>query len=276
MRTAQHLIKALAIALATFIILGMFTALVGGVTFLVSLTGGESWQWSGQSNNWTSSDVAEQQIKSLDLNVKATNVRLRQADDGELVRIETNNEYISSWTSDGVLNVVEKSHGLLGWGGTGEVVVYLRKDARLENVKLEIGAGSLTIEKLDAKWIDLNLGAGRTEISSIKVTDGAKIDGGAGVLVIQDGDLRDARIDLGAGKAEITAKLTGHSKVDSGVGKVELNLSGNEKEYTIKVDKGLGSVTLNGTKLSDNAVWGSGSNDIEIESGVGAVEIKVD
>lgn len=276
MRTAQHLIKALAIALATFIILGMFAALVGGVTFLVSLTGGESWQWSGQSNNWTSSDVAEQQIKSLDLNVKATNVRLRQADDGELVRIETNNEHISSWISDGVLNVVEKSHGLLGWGGTGEVVVYLRKDARLENVKLEIGAGSLTIEKLDAKWIDLNLGAGRTEISSIKVTDGAKIDGGAGVLVIQDGDLRDARIDLGAGKAEITAKLTGHSKVDSGVGKVELNLSGNEKEYTIKVDKGLGSVTLNGTKLSDNAVWGSGSNDIEIESGVGAVEIKVD
>lgn len=273
MRTAQKVIKILALALAAFIIFVMFAALVGGVSFMASIAGEEAWRWDG-NNNWTSEDFENQKIRELDINVKATNVKFRAVDSGDDVRIETNNEYISTWTNGGKLELIEKSHGIFGWGGTGELVVYLRKDVKLDSVKLEIGAGSLTIDRLETESLDLNLGAGRTEIDNIKVTKNTRVDGGAGLLVLRNGELRDANLELGVGKVEITAKLLGHSKVDSGVGKLDLNLIGQEKDYRIRIDKGLGSVELNGRSMSDGATWGDGNNEIEVESGVGAVEIK--
>ncbi len=274
MRSAQKIIKILALALAAFIIFVMFAALVGGVSFMASIAGGESWRWDG-NDNWTSEDFADQKIRELDINAKATNVKFRAVDSGDDVRVETNNEYISTWTNGERLELVEKSHGIFGWGGTGEVVIYLRKDVKLRNVKLEVGAGALTIDRLETERLSLNLGAGRTEIDNLKVTENTQIDGGAGLLVLRSGELRDANLELGVGKAEIVAKLTGHSKIDSGVGKLDLDLIGKEKDYRIKIDKGIGNVDLNGQSMPDGAIWGDGNNEIEVESGVGAVEIKI-
>lgn len=275
MRTAQKLIKFLALALAAFIILVMFAAIIGGVSFMTSLAGEEAWRWDGEEGNWTSQDFTERDIRELDINVKTTNVKFRVAEGGEAVRIETNNEYVSTWMGDNTLNVIEKSHGIFGWGGTGEVVVYVRKGVKFRKVKLEMGAGALEIGELQAEELNLDLGAGRAELNNIKVTRTAMIEGGAGFLSLKDSELRNARLELGVGKVELTTKLLGHSKIDSGVGKLDLNLIGQEKDYRLKIDKGIGGVEVNGQKMSDGAVWGNGNNEIEIESGVGAVEVRM-
>lgn len=278
MRNAQQLIKAFAIVLATLIIVGIFAAIIGGVSFLAAVTGAEIGGWVGESTGpWTSEDYESQRARELEMNVKTTSVEFRLVDDGEPVRVETNNEYVTTWIDkDGQrLNVVEKSHGVFGWGGRGEVIVYVRKNIEFDKVQLAIGAGALDIESLSARVLDLDLGAGRTEIRDLKVSEHAKIDGGAGFLAIRNADLKDAQLELGVGKAEIKAKLVGNSKVDAGVGKVELNLVGKEQDYCVRIDKGIGSVELNGVKMKDNSVWGTGQNNVDVESGVGAVELKI-
>ena len=277
MRNAQKLIKAFALLLATLIIVGIFTAIIGGVSFLAAVTGAEIGGWVSDSSAWTSESYESQMVHELEMSVKATSVKFRLVDDGEPVRVETNNEYVTTWIDmDGRrLNVVEKSHGLFGWGGKGEVIVYVRKNVSFEKVKLEVGAGELDIEKLDAWVLDLDLGAGRTEIRALKVSERATIDGGAGYLAIKQAEMQNAHLELGVGKAEIEAKLRGESKIDSGVGKVELKLVGREQDYSVEVDKGLGSIELNGEKLGDGSVWGTGKNRVDIDSGVGAEEIKV-
>ena len=277
MRNAQKLIKAFALVLATLIIVGIFTAIIGGVSFLAAVTGAEIGGGVSDSSAWTSESYESQMVHELEMSVKATSVKFRLVDDGEPVRVETNNEYVTTWIDmDGRrLNVVEKSHGLFGWGGKGEVIVYVRKNVSFEKVKLEVGAGELDIEKLDAWVLDLDLGAGRTEIRALKVSERATIDGGAGYLAIKQAEMQNAHLELGVGKAEIEAKLRGESKIDSGVGKVELKLVGREQDYSVEVDKGLGSIELNGEKLGDGSVWGTGKNRVDIDSGVGAVEINV-
>lgn len=277
MRNAQKLIKAFALVLATLIIVGIFTAIIGGVSFLAAVTGAEIGGWVSDSGAWTSESYESQMVHELETSVKATSVKFRLVDDGEPVRVETNNEYVTTWIDmdERRLNVVEKSHGLFGWGGKGEVIVYVRKNVSFEKVKLEVGAGELDIEKLDAWVLDLDLGAGRTEIRALKVSERATIDGGAGYLAIKQAEMQNAHLELGVGKAEIEAKLRGESKIDSGVGKVELKLVGREQDYRVEVDKGLGSIELNGEKLGDGSVWGTGKNRVDIDSGVGAVEINV-
>ena len=215
MRNAQKLIKAFALVLATLIIVGIFTAIIGGVSFLAAVTGAEIGGWVSDSSAWTSESYESQMVHELEMSVKATSVKFRLVDDGEPVRVETNNEYVTTWIDmDGRrLNVVEKSHGLFGWGGKGEVIVYVRKNVSFEKVKLEVGAGELDIEKLDAWVLDLDLGAGRTEIRALKVSERATIDGGAGYLAIKQAEMQNAHLELGVGKAEIEAKLRGESKI---------------------------------------------------------------
>lgn len=235
---------------------------------------GDEISWNG-SSEWVNTEFSGKEMMRLDVSVKATAVRIRTAKEGEPVRIETNNEYITSWVDGSTLNVVEKSHGFFGWGGTGDLVIYVREDTTFDSVEIEIGAGTLDVERLEAKDLKLNLGAGKTAIDELIATRRAEIDGGAGVVEIRGGELHDLDLDLGAGKAELRARVVGNGRVTAGVGKTELTLIGREEDYRLRIDKGIGSVTLDGRSLSDGESVGSGATLIEIDSGVGAVEMKI-
>ncbi len=274
MRGAQKVIKAFALALAVFLIVSMGVALIGGISFLVALSGGDEVDF-GNSGTWVGEEFEENTVRRLELNVKATNVKFRIAEVDEPVRVETNNEYIMTGVDGDRLYVIEKSHGIFGWGGTGEVVVYVRKGTKFDEVDVEAGAGTLSIEVLETKRLKLELGAGKTRIEKLVASENVEIDGGAGLLEIAGGELRNARIELGAGKADITARLGGHSKVKSGVGRLELELVGKESDYRLLIDKGLGSVEYNGRGVSDGERIGDGTDVVDINSGVGSVDIRV-
>ena len=128
----------------------------------------------------------------------------------------------------------------------------------------------------ERKNLELNLGAGKTEANRIVATERAKIDGGAGYLAVRESELKDLDLDMGVGKVELGAKLLGNCQIDAGVGKLEINLQGVAEEYRVKVEKGLGSITLNGEKLSDGTMRGEGVNLIDIDGGVGAIEIRTE
>lgn len=46
-----------------------------------------------------------------------------------------------------------------------------------------------------------------------------------------------------------------------------------KEEYETKVNKGLGNVTIDEEKISDNEVVGNGENKIDIDGGVGEIKI---
>lgn len=273
MKGAQKAIKYFALALSALLIVTIFAGIVGGLSFVGMMVWGDEAGF-GENSSWTNTDVTEEVVE-LDVNVKATSLKIRRSSEGEAVRIDTNNDRITSWVDGRRLNIVEKSHGFFGWGGTGELVIYVRDDVRFEKVKIEAGAGSLTIGALETRELDLDLGAGKTSIESLKVTERTKIESGAGLVEVKSGELHGLDLDLGAGKTELRARLVGNARVNAGVGKTELTLMGRRDDYRFDIDKGLGSVTLDGEDLRDGASVGTGDTRIDIDSGVGAVEIRI-
>lgn len=278
MRLAQQIIKIFALALATIIIISIFGAVIGGVLLVGNLIGdGDSLPWATDQEITVIEEVAPQNIQYLDVNVKASNVRIRRSDDGDdSVRVESNNQYIAVWNDNNKFSIIEKSHGLFGFGSAGDVTIYIRNDIKLDEVVIEIGAGTLSVDQLQAKTLSLNLGAGKVNINSLKVTDHAHIEGGTGKTTINDGELHDAKIELGVGKTDIRARLSGYSLIKTGVGKLDLVLLGNADDYQITIDKGIGSVELDGESLRDGSRYGDGGNRVDLESGVGAIEIKIE
>ncbi len=57
-------------------------------------------------------------------------------------------------------------------------------------------------------------------------------------------------------------------------GKLDLNLTDGTENYTIKVSKGIGSITIDGKETIDNRTYGTGKTYIKIDGGVGAIDIK--
>lgn len=273
MKTTQRIIKIFALVLAGAIIVGIVGAVVSVGALLVQIFDdepvGESVViWEGKDD--------EETVRRLELNIGATSLRILESQNDKEVRVETDSEYIETWREGATLKVVEKSHGFLGFSGKTELTIYIPEGSKFEEVDIGAGAGTVAIERLVAERLSLELGAGRTRIEYLEVSKSAKIDGGAGSMEIVAGKIKDLDLEMGAGKAEITAELTGDSRVESGVGKLDLNLSGRSEDYKISIDKGIGSVSVNGEKQGDGAIYGDGERVIRISSGIGAVEIKVD
>lgn len=275
MRAVQILIKAFALCLAGVIIVTIVASVLGAVSLVGMLAGADEHTPGEMNTLWQNAEGAKE-IRNLDINIGATTLYVYESQDTKTVKVETNNEYITSWNDGDVLRVVEKSHLYLSnLFSDGDLVIYVPANMEFDNVKIEAGAGTLKIEKMVVDDLDLNLGAGKTSIDYLKVNKAAKIDGGAGHTEVKDGELSNLDLELGAGKAEIKAKLLGDNELNTGVGKLDLDLIGRESDYKITIDKGIGSVTVNGEKQKDDAIYGQGRNLIKVESGVGAVEIKM-
>jgi len=266
MRGAQNAVKWLAIALAVAIIGGIISATMG-VFWVLGYVFGDTPSVS-EGGMTPVVDVTEStKISRLNIELKAANLRIVT---GEALKVEANSERVKSTYNGDTLTVNDEGFRFLVDKAGYEVVISVPKDWQFSEVKLDAGAGTVSIGRLAADRVDLSLGAGRTEIDYLLAKTQAKINGGAGKTEIRDGEIANLDFDMGVGKASLRAKLTGKANIDAGVGKLELILVGAEDDYRVQVDKGLGSFYHEGLSL-DNP---NGKTLVEIDGGVGAMEVK--
>ena len=120
--------------------------------------------------------------------------------------------------------------------------------------------------------LDLELGAGKTNINNIK-TNNTDIESGAGKLEIKSSLINNLDLDMGVGEIIIEANLTGNTKIDAGIGSLKLDILGKALDYKIKLDKDIGNVYIDNKKVKDNEVIGNGSNYIDIDGGIGEIKV---
>ena len=62
-------------------------------------------------------------------------------------------------------------------------------------------------------------------------------------------------------------------RINAGIGNLELNIQGNKENYTIKADKGIGSIKIDGKEMVDDVTYGDGENNIKIDGGIGSINV---
>ena len=153
------------------------------------------------------------------------------------------------------------------------MILYVDEDILFNEVIIENGAGTLEIDNLNTKELELDLGAGRVSIDKLNVSDEASISGGAGEISIINSSINNLDLDLGVGRVLLEAILTKDSEINAGIGEIDLNLLGKKDDYKINIDKGLGTVVVDGNEIYDKYSLGSGSNLIDISGGIGSVNV---
>lgn len=262
MTTAQKVIKYLAMAFAVLLIV----TIIGGIVSAVGLLGG-----------FLTGDAVMDEVKtyavsscitSLDIEIGAADFIIKEADS---FSVESNLKNLTVREKNGTLTIAEKSHFGSRYGGA-MLTLYVPAETVFEKADIVTGAGKFTADALYADTLRLVLGAGEVSIGYLSATTAADIDGGAGKLTIAGGKLCHLDLDMGVGQLNLTSSVMGNSELDLGVGESNITLIGDEENYAIDIDKGIGSITVNGKSVSDYGSSG-GENRIEINGGIGAIHL---
>lgn len=270
MYTAQRVIKGLAVGFAIFLIGVIFSSLIGAGMLVTTIFGiWDDGQTTTQAPESSAVTSVVEDFDELRIDVETARIEIVQGERFELVA----DEKIARVQQTGkVLRVEEDSNWWSSWGGDENwVKVVLPRGVELNKVVLDAGAGTVTIDKLIAEEVELNLGAGRTEIGNLAVQRKAKIESGAGVLEVKNGKIQNLDLEMGAGKVDLKARLLGKSEIEAGLGQLSLTLVGENDDYNVTVDQGIGGLNLDGVSLNNT----KGENRVEVDGGVGVINLRL-
>jgi len=210
------------------------------------------------------------EIHSLDISISAADFTIEYRD---TFGVKSNLKYLSVTEKNGVLTIVDTAKGNATYTDA-KLTLYIPKDTVFDDVSIETGAAKMTAETLSTASLKLRLGAGDVSIEELNVTSRADIEGGAGEITVAGGTLNNLKLEMGVGELNMTAALLGNNELDFGIGESNLTVLGSKDDYRIDIEKGLGSVTVDGEKMTDFDTSGNGQHSLEIETGIGAVNLK--
>lgn len=262
MNTAHKIIKSLAIALAIFIITTMVVLLLSIITLLANID-----FLTGKKVNF---EQTYNNIEIIDIKTSHSNVYIKEGDEFKVDAKDVTSKFTSK-EKNGILKINDEKNWLLFWREIGEITIYVPKDY-LKKLDVESGAGKINIKDINIEKLEIEQGAGMLTINNIK-TKNTEINGGAGKININDSTLNNLELESGVGSVNITSELTGKSLIECGIGEINITLIGEKESYTIKPEKGLGNIRIDSKNYNNNQIYGKGSNQIEIEGGIGSISI---
>lgn len=266
MTSWQRAIKYAAIAFAIFLAVSIIAGIVGALAGLDLLFGGQNDSTAGEVKTYEISGGIDQ----LDIDIGAADFQIKYGDE---FRVESNLNGLKVQEKNGRLTISENDHFGLTYHSEVKLTLYIPEGTVFDKADITTGAGLVTIGELAADTLKLELGAGRVDIESLIALRDCEIHGGAGEITIRGGALSDLDLEMGVGELNLTSELTGECDLDCGIGAVSIVLLGSEEDYRVEIDKGLGEAVINGQQAVNSQVYGSGRAEIDVDGGVGRIEI---
>lgn len=208
-------------------------SIVSGIVKVIALINGVS-VFVGGSSQTTEAPEGTVYTDDIDsLKIDIAAVELK-IQEGNEFSVETDSKYITSRQKNGTLIVEEKKHNTVGVNDAGSLIITIPAGVSLRETEIDAGAGKIEIEMLNTEKLDM---------------------------------------DMGVGELLMKAEITGKADIDFGVGSAQITLLGSPDDYRIGMDKGIGEATLDGEKMRNEEYYGEGERLIEMDGGIGEVEI---
>lgn len=200
-------------------------------------------------------EVPGQTVRALDVDVGAAKVVLQPGEDWSL-QVKGLQNY-SAEVDDGVWEISCNEMTVFGTQDSCLTITFPR-DAVLDELDLDIGAGGATVEGLRCQEMDITVAAGGAELRDVVVYGECQLEADVGGITLQ-GDLQ------------------GGADIECGMGGVKCVLV-RPRDYGYTVDCGMGGVTIDGVDhgglAADATVNAAAPVQYDIDCGMGGVEIK--
>ena len=201
-------------------------------------------------------------VQKLDLDAGGCSVHVLPSEDENYYVMAKSIEKLQAYLSGETLYVKSTRSGKISGEEIKNAVIllYVPEDAYLKEADIQVGAGLLELEDLNAKKLRIELGAGEIAYHNC-VGDELEINVGAGDLNIENMNVRGLDCKVGMGNITLIGELSGNAKVECSVGNVTMNLTGEEADFNYKLESSLGNIELCGEKYSGLAAETKIDND---------------
>lgn len=264
MTSWQKAIKYAAMAFALLLVVGIVGSIIGALS-VFSFIFDKTSPIGDMQTYIPNGDIAD-----LVIDIGAAELNVIK---GDKLYVEYNHKNLTVNEKSEKLTIKENSKGFTVYNETAVVNLYLPEGISFGTADISTGAGRVVIDTLTCDRLALDLGAGETVIDRLDIEKSADINGGAGKFTVIGGSIWNLDLEMGVGKLELTAELLGNSDIDFGVGDANLTLIGSSDDYIIDLDKGIGNASVDGDMVKNDKIIGSGTKRIEIDGGVGSIDV---
>lgn len=159
-----------------------------------------------------------------------------------------------------------------------QICIKVPRDYVFREADISVGAGTASIDRLEASSLSLDAGAGVLDVREIITVETVKIEAGVGEATIHNLQASEAELSVGVGELNISGKIDGDISVDCGVGELVMELTNRKSDFNFDVSCGVGDVRINGEYYSgigrnfadeNNAA----KHDFDISCGVGSIDL---
>lgn len=186
----------------------------------------------------------------LDMNLAGCSFEIYSSGDGSFYVESLGGIKLQAYQEDGTVYIKgTNSHNSLDDFEDTQVTLYVPEDMHFEEARVEMGAGNMYVESLNADKLSLNVGAGQIEGNGMAVdTLSAKV--GAGSINLYELTARtiEAKVDLG--HLYVGGAVSGDVNCESSMGSVDLELEGSSRDFNYDVKCASGNVELDGENFS--------------------------
>lgn len=129
--------------------------------------------------------------------------------------------------------------------GKCKITLYLPEKYWLDNVYINIGAGTLDFEGLCAKEAYLEAGAGQVILDEAQV-ENLSLSVGAGRITIKDMDITSLDAEVGMGELVAEGAVSESVYIECSMGNVDLEVEGRQEDFDYCVSCSMGQVDVGG------------------------------
>lgn len=268
MNNGQKVIKIFAIVLAVSIIASICEGIVAFVNFIT---------YDEKDSTILVKNFEETYygIDKIEIDSHISNIKIVE---GNAFKVEATNlkTKLSSRKENNKLIIKEESKNSFNVrNNNGKILITVPYNERLSLLDINGGIGKTTIEDITSDELKIKTGVGELDMED-SIFYEADIKGGVGSTNIKSSTITNLLLEGGIGTIDIEAELIGNNKIKCGIGEMKISLLGNENNYTISTEKGIGSIKIDGEKYASGETFGNGSNSINLKGGIGAISVNFD
>lgn len=168
------------------------------------------------------------------------------------------------------LTVELEGQGLFSFFSQPVVIVTVPEGTVLESLTVSAEAGRINLENLQVQRLAAKTDLGSVQAQGVTAQNSAELEAGLGTLRIYESSLTNPELKGGLGLVEYEGVLYGYGSAEVGMGALQLSLRGQQADYNITTDIGIGGSNFTGLPGTASA----GAAELLLTNGVGSINVQ--
>lgn len=217
-------------------------------------------------------------IQELDFEVGACSFTTKTSSDDNFYLEASYAGKLQGYVEDGTLYIrstatVQRWNELNGC----RIILYVPEGAYFDSADIEVGAGRLEFDRLQADDVELEVGAGQITLKELQA-ETLKASIGFGQIELKDATVGALDAEVGMGDFSAEGTFNGDATVECAMGNVSLKVEGSQRDFNYELSKAMGNVTLGNSSssgfASEKYIDNGADKTIDIDCSMGNVTVR--